>query len=112
MRQEHVGEEHDFLFGFPRVHGMNREQLRCELAGLRFAGFADRDARVDTREPVIQLGCGLDNLPPVRAVETGIGGQQSLRQRRAAAHHPDHDDRRDDRLVRDLRMPFDPLVSA
>ncbi len=61
---------------------------------------------------VVQPGRDLHHLPPVRAVEAGVGGQQSLQQRGSAAHHADHHDRRVDRSSSDLGMSADPLLSA
>ena len=101
MRQERVGQEDDLLFGLPRIHRVNDEQVRRQFAGLGFARFADGDARIDTGERVVQAGRGLDHLPAVGTVEPRVGGQQSLQQRGAAAHHPDNDDRCRDALVRE-----------
>ena len=112
MRQKRVGQKDDLLFGFPRVHRMDGEQLRCQFAGFRLARFADGDARIDTGELVIESRRDLDHLPAVGADEPGIGGQQPLQQRGPAAHHPDDDDRRGDPLLEDLRVAADPLLGT
>ena len=112
MRQERVGQKDDLLLGLPRIHRVDGEQIGRQFAGFRLARFADGDARIDTGEPVVQPGRDLDDLPAVGAVETRVGGQQSLQQRGSAAHHPDDDDRRGDPLVEDLRVPANPLLGA
>jgi hypothetical protein len=68
-----VGEEDDFLLGFACIHRMNREQVGCEFPRLRLAGLADRDPRILGAEFVVELRGDLDDLPPVGAVEPGIG---------------------------------------
>ena len=112
MRQERVGQKDDLLFGLPRIHRMNGEQVGRQLAGLGFATFADGDARIDADERVVQPGRRFDDFPAVSAVEARVGGQKSLQQRGAAAHHPDHDDRRNHALLENLRVPADPLLRA
>ncbi len=111
--QERVGQEDDLLLGFARVHRMDREQLGSHLARRRLALLADDDARILGVGPgVVELGRDLDDLPAVGAVKARVGCQKSLQQRGAAAHHPDDHDGRGDGLLRDLRMPADPLLRA
>ena len=112
MGQKGVGQKDDLFLGFPCVHGVDGEQIRCQFAGFRFARLADSDARIDTGELVVEPGCDLDHLPAVGAIETWVGGQESLQQRGPAAHHPDDDDGCDDLLVEDLRVAADPLLGA
>ena len=113
MRQERIGEEDDFLFGFTGVHGVDREQFRREFAGSRLALLADRDPRILLRRPVVvQPGCDLHHLPAVRAGNAVVGGQESLQKRGSAAHHADDHDRRLDRLGCNLGISADPLLST
>ena len=112
MRQEGVGQEDDLLFGLPRIHRVNDKQVRRQFAGLGFAHFTDRDTGIDAGELVVEPGRGLDHLPAVGTVEPGVGGQQSLQQRGAAAHHPDNDGRRGDGLLENLRVPANPFLGA
>ena len=60
----------------------------------------------------LEAGRGLDHLPAVGTVEPRVGGQQSLQQRGAAAHHADNDGRRSDALVQNLRVSANPLLST
>ena len=109
VREERVGEEDDLLLGLAGVHRVDREQVRHPLPRLLLTGHGLRDARVGDRPVVVELRRDLDDLPPVGAVEAVVGGEQSLHQRRTAAHHADHDDRRGHDLVGDLRVPAEPL---
>jgi len=45
-------------------------------------------------------------------VEATVGGEQPLQQRGSAAHHADHNGRRDDGLVEYLGIPPDPFLGA
>ena len=113
VRQERVGQEDDLLFGLARVHRVDGEQFRGQLARRRLALLADRDPRILSGRPVVvELGGDLDHLPPVRAVKAVVGGEKSLQQRGSAAHHADHHDRRDDDFFGDLGMPADPLLGT
>ncbi len=112
MRQERVGQKDDLLLGFPRVHRVDGEQIRCEFARFRFARFTDRDAGVGAGERLVEFRCDLDDLPPVGTQEARVGRQQTLHQSGSAAHHPDDDDRGGDLFVEDFRVAPDPLLCA
>ncbi len=112
MGQERIRQKDDLLFGFARIHRMDREQIRRQFAGFCFACFADGDAWVDPGELVVEPGRDLHHFPAIGAAETRVGGQQALQQSGPTAHHPDDDDRRGDPLVEDLRVAADPFLSA
>ena len=115
VRQERVGEKDDLLLGFPGVHRMDGEQVRCQLTRDRLPPLTGRDPRVlgrGRRPLAVKLGCDLHHLPAVGALKAVVGAQQALQQGGATTHHAHHDDGSQDPLLGNLRVAPDPLLGA
>jgi len=113
--QERVGEEDDLLLGFPGVHRMDGEQVRCQFPRDGLPPLTGRYPWVldcGGRPLAVKLGGDLRDLPAVGALETVVGAQQALQQGGATAHHAHYDDGSQDLLLGNLRMAPDPLLGA